>query len=299
MNRTLSKVSIILPTYNGAKYIRQAIDSCLEQTYKNIEVIIVDDCSSDETPDIIKSYNDARIRYLRHERNKRLPCALNTGFAEAGGNYLTWTSDDNQYLPEAIEKMVGHLDKNEGVDLVYADCWAYYQETGEKKLREWPEKLDFKEANQVGPCFLYTRRAYKSIGNYNLGYELVEDYDYWIRICKKFTSRHYPHPLYIYTEHSESLKRTKTHSIRLFIYILKYQNGYISLSELGEAIITFCSDIIRAQKSKKEIISICIKNSFQVFRLSFSLWLLCFLLLIYFTVIKSPKFIKKSIIPRI
>src|SRR3990170_3452478 len=103
------KVSIVLPTYNGEKYIRQSIDSCLNQTHENIELIIVDDCSIDNTPEIIKSYKDSRVKSLRHDQNKFLPHALNTGFSNATGEYLTWTSDDNYYAKEAIEKMVSFL----------------------------------------------------------------------------------------------------------------------------------------------------------------------------------------------
>src|SRR3989338_10314783 len=100
------KVSIVLPTYNGARYLRQSIDSCLSQTYKNIELIIVDDCSTDETPDIVHSYNDPRIRYVRNKTNQRLPRSLNIGFALTTAEYLTWTSDDNEFLPQAIETML-------------------------------------------------------------------------------------------------------------------------------------------------------------------------------------------------
>src|SRR3989304_1114440 len=105
------KVSIVLPTYNGARYIRQSIDSCVHQTYRNIELIIVDDASTDNTPEIIASYKDERIKYFRHEKNMGLPHALNAGFAEANGDCLTWTSDDNYYAKEAIEKMLSFLIK--------------------------------------------------------------------------------------------------------------------------------------------------------------------------------------------
>jgi glycosyltransferase involved in cell wall biosynthesis len=73
MDEHWPKVSIILPTYNGSKYLRQAIDSCLKQTYKNIELIIVDDGSTDGSPKIIRSYNDSRIIYIRHEKIKASP----------------------------------------------------------------------------------------------------------------------------------------------------------------------------------------------------------------------------------
>lgn len=96
------KVSIVLPTYNGARYLRQSIDSCLGQTYRNLELIVVDDASTDTTPEIIRSYQDPRIRVIRHEKSKMLPESLNTGFRAVSGDYLTWTSDDNYYVPEAI-----------------------------------------------------------------------------------------------------------------------------------------------------------------------------------------------------
>jgi glycosyltransferase involved in cell wall biosynthesis len=132
MDESSPKVSIVLATHNGAKYIKQSIDSCLNQTYKNIQLIIIDDASTDETPEIIKSYKDNHIIHLAPKKNLRLPKALNLGFSYAVGDYLTWTSDDNEYLPEAIETMKSYLDKNKHVDLVYADYWAYYRQAGEK-----------------------------------------------------------------------------------------------------------------------------------------------------------------------
>ena len=294
MNEISIKVSIVLPTYNGVKCIRQSIDSCLNQSYKNIELIIVDDGSTNEIPDIIKSYKDERIKYFRHKKYKGLPHVLNTGFAKATGKYLTWTSDDHQYLPNAIEEMVNCLKKNDKIDFVYADYWAYYPETDNKELRRLPDKLNFKKENGVGACFLYTRRVYQNVGDYNPRYELVEDYDYWIRICKRFNYLHYPHPLYIYFEHSQSLKSTRYHRILLFDNVLKYQNRYISLFELGRSIFLFCSNTIRYQKGKKEAIIIYIQNIVKISRISLSLGILSILSLIYFLMFKIVKYSKIS-----
>ena len=293
MNKSSPKVTVVLPTYNGAKCIRQSIDSCLNQTYKNIELIIVDDGSTDKTPKIIKSYKDKSIKYVRHEKNKGLPHALNTGFANSTGEYLTWISDDNQFLPNAIEEMANCFAENEDVDLVYADYWAYYQETGKKELRKMPDKLNLKKENDVGACFLYTRRAYKNVGDYDPRYELVEDYDYWIRICKRFNSIHHPHPLYIYTEHSKSLKSTRHHSILLFNSILKYQNKYFPLSELRESILRFIFDFIgnlSSPKKKKEAAVLYFRDILKISRISLSLCLLCISLLIYYSGLKILKF---------
>ena len=91
-----NKVSIILPTYNGKKYIRDSIESIINQTYTNWELIIVNDCSTDDTQKIIEEYQqkDKRIIVINNEKNLKLPASLNRGFEEASGEYYTWTSDD-------------------------------------------------------------------------------------------------------------------------------------------------------------------------------------------------------------
>jgi glycosyltransferase involved in cell wall biosynthesis/GT2 family glycosyltransferase len=247
------KVSIILPTYNGEKYLRQSIESCLNQTYKNIELIIVDDASSDQTPLIIKSYADKRIRYIRHRKNLRLPGALNTGLANATGDYITWTSDDNQFLPTAIAEMLDLLLSNNEAGLVFADYWAYFLETGEKALRTLADAPDLKKENQIGACFLFSRKAFETTGYYDPRYELVEDYEYWIRMCRKVATVHYPRPLYIYGEHSKSLKGTRLDFIVLLDGVLRHQYGYITFSELMEEVSLRLNKIIAGQNSKKSI----------------------------------------------
>jgi glycosyltransferase involved in cell wall biosynthesis len=116
-------VSIVLPTFNGSRYINDSIHSCVEQTYTNWELIIVDDHSNDSTPQIIAEWTrkDPRIRSIRNPNNLRLPASLNRGFAEASGTYLTWTSDDNLYRFSALQRMVTFLEGNLDYGLVYTD----------------------------------------------------------------------------------------------------------------------------------------------------------------------------------
>ena len=108
-------VSIVLPTYNGSQYIRESLDSIIKQTCTDWELLIVDDCSSDHTLEIAREYasRDARITVIHNEVNRKLPSALNIGFAHAKGKYLTWTSDDNRYLPEALSVMAEYLDNSD------------------------------------------------------------------------------------------------------------------------------------------------------------------------------------------
>jgi glycosyltransferase involved in cell wall biosynthesis len=291
MNKILSKVSIVLPTYNGAKYIRKSIDSCLNQTYKNLELIIVDDGSTDKTYEIIKSFRDKRIKYIKHKKNKGLPFALNTGFANSTGDYLTWTSDDNFYTEKAIEKMLIFLNKS-NIDLVYTDYFNYLTEIDKKILVKLPDKLDLKKGNLVGPCFLYTRRVYENIGNYNAKYVLVEDYEYWIRVCKKkYSSAHYPYPLYIYRCHSNALTNTSYWEVILFDSILKYQNNFITLHELTKKIISFFINIFI--KKRDNFLEIILKNYLRILKISFHLSILYLILLLYFLFYGGIKILKK------
>ena len=291
MSKNSSKVSIILPTYNGYKYIRQSIDSCLNQTYKNIELIIVDDGSTDKTSEIIKSFKDNRIKYIKHKKNKGLPHALNTGFANAIGEYLTWTSDDNFYTEKAIEKMLIFLNKS-NVDLIYTDYFNYLAETDKKTLVKLPDKLDLKKGNSVGPCFLYTRRVYENIGNYNAKYILVEDYEYWIRVCKKkYSSAHYSCPLYIYRCHSNALTNTSYWEVILFDSILKYQNNFITLHELAKKIISFFLNIVI--KKRENVFKIYLQNYLRISRISLRLSILYFLFFTYFLFYGGIKLLNK------
>src|SRR6476660_8627759 len=107
-------ISVILPTHNGTRYLREAIESCLCQTHESWELIIVDDASTDDTPRIIADYaaGDGRIRTIRNARNLRLPASLNVGFSHARGKFLTWTSDDNCYRRQALGEMLAFLEEN-------------------------------------------------------------------------------------------------------------------------------------------------------------------------------------------
>ena len=207
-----SLVSIVLPIYNGEKYMRQSIESVINQTYKNWELIIIDDCSSDNTPQIAKEYaeKDGRIRYYRNETNLKLPRGLNRGFSLSKGEYLTWTSDDNLYLPTAIERMV-HTLKKDNSDFVFATCDVINEEGKVIEIIKAPK--DYKQAivggNFVGACFLYTRKVYEAIGEYNPDCFLVEDYDYWLRIFARFEVSNIQDVLYQYRWHDGALTSTE------------------------------------------------------------------------------------------
>ena len=177
-------ISIVLPIYNGEKYMRKSIDSVLAQTYANWELLIIDDGSTDNTAVIAQEYaaKDSRIRYYKNPENMRLPRTLNRGFSLAKGDFLTWTSDDNYYYPTALETMHNAL-VQQGKEFAFASCDVI---TGDGDIVECimvsdAAKKSIVGTNPVGACFLYSRKVYETVGEYDPEMTLVEDFDYWQR----------------------------------------------------------------------------------------------------------------------
>ena len=204
-------ISIVLPIYNGEKYMRQSIDSIIGQTYSNWELLIVDDGSTDRTAEIAMEYvqKDPRIQYHKNPQNMRLPRTLNRGFSIAKGAYLTWTSDDNYYYPTALERMY-HALESEKKHFAFASC-DVINETGEIveviAVNDNSKKM-IVGGNPVGACFLYSRIAYETIGEYDPEMVLVEDFDYWQRICMKYEPVCISEKLYAYRWHDGALTST-------------------------------------------------------------------------------------------
>ena len=216
-------VSIILPVYNGEDMVGEAIESILAQTYKNFELIVIDDGSHDRTPKIVDYYarEDKRIRVI-HQKNSKLPRALNNGFAMARGEFLTWTSCDNNMHPDCVEKLVGYMEKHPDVAMCYANIrvidgkgkpittntwYSRGESTGNVYLPDATLRLNTYAENTVAAAFMYRRAVPMLVGGYDPALYTVEDYDYWMRINDFFGLRHvdFEDIIYDYRFHSKSL----------------------------------------------------------------------------------------------
>lgn len=230
MDLTTPLISIVLPTYNGARFLAESIQSCIDQTYTNWELIIVDDCSTDSTSKIIKHFesSDLRIRAFHHEKNRKLPAALNTGFSMARGDYFTWTSDDNRYRPEAISMMVEFLIRQPWVGVVYSDYTKFYEGDG-RTLRvgvQIPSQLAFD--NCIGPCFLYRKKVAEDVGPYDQSLFLAEDYDFWLRASLVTRLEALHEDLYLYRYHSQTLTATR----KQFVQTMAAQSLSLNLPKM-------------------------------------------------------------------
>ena len=106
-------VSIIIPMYNREKTIKMAVESILEQTCQDFELIIVDDCSTDNTDEVVASIKDERIRYLKNERNSGAAVSRNRALREAKGRWIAFLDSDDLWMPEKLEKQISFMEKND------------------------------------------------------------------------------------------------------------------------------------------------------------------------------------------
>lgn len=181
-------VSIIMPSFNTGKYITETIESVLAQSYKNWELIIVDDCSSDNTDEIVSTYlSDDRIHYLKNEKNRGAAFSRNTALREAKGKWIAFLDSDDLWMPEKLEKQLSFM-KSNGYFFSYTD----YEEidvdgkqtgvrvTGPRKVKKtgmynycWPGCLTVMyDADEIGLIQI------ENIKKNN-------DYAMWLKVCHK------------------------------------------------------------------------------------------------------------------
>jgi glycosyltransferase involved in cell wall biosynthesis len=234
-------VSIVLPTYKRAHVLPYAIRSVLAQTYGHWELIVVDDNSPDDTAQVVAGFTDPRIRYVKNDPNLKLPRALNRGFSLARGEVLTWTSDDNLFGETAIEKMVERLRQGD-CDLVYADYWLFSQDDDggrplDPQVDRLPDTVQLDKGNHMGACFLYTRRLYEAVGDYDPELFLVEDYDFFIRAAKQFRFAHLAEPLYYFRRDDDTLYLSRFAEVKASDVLVRYKNGLLDEVGLIDAVV--------------------------------------------------------------
>lgn len=209
------EISIVLPVYNGERFLARAIGSITSQTFKNWELVIVNDCSTDQSLNIANQFaqNDNRITVISNNVNKKLPYSLNEGFRIAKGKYLTWTSDDNYYCTTALKKMHGFMEENTDIGMVYANMHLIDESDATIGLIDNYVE-DIVRCNVVGACFLYRASVRERIGDYREDLFLVEDYDYCLRIYENFNIGKIDEELYYYCQHGKSLTAQRKSEIQ-------------------------------------------------------------------------------------
>lgn len=205
-------VTILLCTYNRAKYLQRCIESVLAQTNQDWELLVVDDGSKDDTFQIVDAFlqQHPNIRYMKH-RNKKLALSRNVGIMASFGQYITFIDSDDLYKPNHIQSRVDYMLQHPEVDLI----------EGGIELEEEIFLADYYRPGQlinirdcvVGPTFFGKRAVYFKLKGYNIIY-YAEDAEFWERAAKEFKVAKFSGPeTYVYSRADDSITKIETDKI--------------------------------------------------------------------------------------
>ncbi len=222
-------VSVILPTYNRASELGKSMQSVLDQTYENLELIVVSDGSTDETEQVVKGFTDQRVRFVRSDKNGGLAYARNLGIHEAQFELLAFHDDDDLWREEKLEKQIKALTEA-SMQTGFCYCEMEYHRLHQEEnlfvprrdipmLRKngfiYPELL---RRNFIGgPTLLVWKECLADVGYFDERLAIFEDWDMVLRLSKSYDAAFVAEPLYDYFEHEKSLTtdRSNTHRDRI------------------------------------------------------------------------------------
>ncbi len=230
-------VSIIMPNYNGAKYIRETVESVLSQTYTNWEILLVDDCSTDNSLEIVESYNDARIRIFKNETNRGGAASRNRALREAKGKWIAFLDGDDVWLPEKLEKQIKFMNKNG-----YGFSYSAYEEMDESsrllgRVITGPKKVNKRKMfNYDWLGCLTVMYDQDLVGLIQIEEDIKKrnDYAIWLKVCQKTTCYYYPEVLARYRRRKGSVSHVGKWKL------LKSQYYLFRRSEKKNAFIATC-----------------------------------------------------------
>lgn len=205
-------VSVLMPAYNAEKYIVDAINSILHQTYQNFELIILNDASTDKTKQIVTSYTkkDKRIIILSHKKNMGIPVTRNKLMQHAKGKYIAWQDADDISQPDRLIMQVIFLEKHPQVGIV-GGFLQYFHDNALGDIRKYDaddtalrEKI-FRYSPVAQPVAMMRKKAVDEIGLYNVLYKVAQDLDFSFRIGEKYQFANIQKVLLHYREHKQSV----------------------------------------------------------------------------------------------
>ena len=207
----MPRVSVIIPTFNRALLVTETIDSVLAQTYRDFEIIVVDDSSTDNTSEVLSKYGD-HIRVVVHPTNLGLSVARNSGIHHSAGEFVAFLDSDDLWLPTKLEQQINLLDATPGLDWVYADVENFDDKTG-LNLGFYSQGQPPHQGNVLQKLIfsnfictdttLIRRTVFYAVGLFYDNEKTAEDWDMWLRIAAKYPVEYVAKPLARRRVHSE------------------------------------------------------------------------------------------------
>jgi len=207
------KISICIFTYNREAYLKESILSALYQNYSNFEVLVIDDGSTDNSRNLIKSINDARLKYV-YKRHTGAPDTRNRAIKEAIGDYIIWLGSDDILMPDTVAKYANAIDQYPEVDVFYGDL--IIMDRVQKFIRELKYPNFYNQSAILLNRFLFgcalpdggsliKRRLYQNFGEYKLDFKRAHDYDFWTRVVDKISVKHIGSFVYKWRWHESNM----------------------------------------------------------------------------------------------
>jgi len=212
----MPRVSVVMSVYNEERYVGQAIESILQQTFQDFEFVIVDDGSVDQTPMILKSYGDPRMKVYQ-QPNRGQSLALNQGIRFASGCYIARMDGDDISLSERLERQASLLDVHPEIGLVGTWCVKVDARTGHERVQTLPEEDgDIRRFMRIDNPFIHSsvmirKAALDRVGLYHEGL-IWQDYELWVRIARHYRMANIGEPLIIRRKHPGSITGTERKS---------------------------------------------------------------------------------------
>ncbi len=197
----MPNVSVLMSVFNEQRFVGQAIESVLRQTYDDFEFIIINDGSTDRSEEVIGTFDDRRIRYLRNEQRQGLARALNRGIAEARGELVARLDADDAALPHRLNVQAAFLQHHPGYAMVGAQAIVLSEEGNQLCICPVPASEDeIREQMPTRCCFLHStvmfrRDAVMEVGNYRPLFQFAQDYDLWLRLGERYPLANLAEPL--------------------------------------------------------------------------------------------------------
>lgn len=235
MTKLSPAVSAIIPTYNREHLIGRAVRSVLNQTFQDVEVVVVDDDSTDNTKEVIDGFNDTRIKYIKHEENRGGSAARNTAIRNARGNYIAFLDDDDEWLPTKLEKQIDKLRKSaDRVGLIYS--WAEIIDENGNLFRKFQSRIKGEALREildrnflVSPTAIVKKMCFDRVGLFDESFTSCQDREMWTRIAVQYQVEVLPECLArLYRHSSFSIGASPKKVIYgYYQYFTKFQKLYL------------------------------------------------------------------------
>ena len=201
----MSRVSVVIPTHNRSKYIERAIASVLAQTYADLEAIVVDDGSTDDTARVVEAYarEDSRIRLIAHEERKGAQAARNTGIFAATGQWIAFLDSDDEWLHDSLALRLQLAEKGR-LSVVHSECYVVNQGStelrrfGHPSLQGWVYQALLRKSGTLFPSLLVSRECLQRIGYLDESILAYQEWETSIRLAKYYQFGFVPEPTFIY-----------------------------------------------------------------------------------------------------